>query len=63
MESQTYAIPSLSKVFKQKPAVTYRKNKLLSDYFLKNGIENQQLHSNVAPCGILPTNKYSLTDQ
>ena len=43
--------PKLSKIFKQKPTVTYRKNKSLSDHLLKNDIANQQLHSNVAPCG------------
>ena len=41
----------LSKNFKQKPTVTYRKNKSLSDHLLKNDIANQQLHSNVTPCG------------
>ena len=43
--------PKLSKIFKQKPTVTYRKNKSLSDHLFKNDIANQQLHSNVAPCG------------
>ena len=43
--------PKLSKVFKQKPTVTYPKNKSRSDYLLKNNIANQQLHSNVAPSG------------
>ena len=43
--------PKLSKIFKQKPTVTYQKNKSLSNYLLKNDIANQQLHSNVAPCG------------
>ena len=43
--------PKLSKIFKQKPTVTYRKNKCLSDHLLKHDIANQQLHSNVAPCG------------
>ena len=43
--------PKLSKIFKQKPTVTYRKNKSLSDYLLKNDIANQQNRSNVAPCG------------
>ena len=43
--------PKLSKIFIQKPTVTYRKNKSLSDHLLKNDIANQQLHSNVAPCG------------
>ena len=43
--------PTLSKIFKQKPTVTYRKDKSLSDHLLKNDIANQQLHSNVAPCG------------
>ena len=42
--------PKLSKIFKQKPTVTYRKNKSLSDHLLKNYIANQQLHSNVTPC-------------
>ena len=43
--------PKLSKIFEQLPIVTYPKNKLVSDYLLKNGIANQQLHSNVALCG------------
>ena len=43
--------PKLSKIFKQKPTVTYRKNKSLSDHLFKNDIANQQLHSNVTPCG------------
>ena len=43
--------PKLSKTFKQKPTVTYRKNKSLSDHLLKNDIANQQFHSNVTPCG------------
>ena len=43
--------PKLSKVFKQKPTVTYRKNKSLSDLLLKNDIANQQLHFNVKSCG------------
>ena len=43
--------PKLSKTFKQKPIVTYQKNKSLSDHLLKNDFANQQLHSNVAPCG------------
>ena len=43
--------PKLSKLFKQKLTVTYRKNKSLSDHLLKNDIANQQLHSNVTPCG------------
>ena len=43
--------PKLSKIFKQKPTVIYRKNKSLSDHLLKNDIANQQLHSNVVPCG------------
>ena len=42
--------PKLSKNFKQKPTVTYRKNKSLSDHLLKKDIANQQLHSNVTPC-------------
>ena len=42
--------PKLSKIFKVKPTVTYRKNKSLSDYLLKNDIANQRLHSSVAPC-------------
>ena len=41
---------NLSEIFKQKPAVTYRKSKSPSDYLLKNYVANQQLHSNVAPC-------------
>ena len=45
------SVLKLSKVFKQKPTVTYRKNKSLSDHLLKNDIANQQLHSNVTPCG------------
>ena len=36
---------------KQKPTVTYRKNKSLSDQLSNNDIANQQLHSNVAPFG------------
>ena len=43
--------PKLSKIFKQKPTVTYRKNTSLSDHLLQNDIANQQLHSNVALCG------------
>ena len=43
--------PKLSKIFKQKPTVTYGKNKSLSDHLLENDNANQQLHSNVAPCG------------
>ena len=43
--------PKLSKIFKQKPTVTYRKNRPLSDHLLKNDIANQQLHSNVALSG------------
>ena len=43
--------PKLSKIFRQKSTDTYRKNKSLSDHLLKNDIANQQLHSNVAPCG------------
>ena len=43
--------PKLSKIFKQKPTVTYGKDKSLSDHLLKNDIANQQLHSNVTPCG------------
>ena len=39
----------LSKNFKQKPTVTYRKNKSLSNSLLKNDIANQQLNSHVAP--------------
>ena len=39
--------PKLSKVFKQKPTVTYQKNKSFSDRILKNDIANQQLHFNV----------------
>ena len=42
---------NLSQIFKQNPSVTYRKNKFLSDHLLKNDIANQQLHSNVTPCG------------
>ena len=41
----------LSKIFKQKPTVTYQKDKSLSDYLLKKDIANQQLHPNVATCG------------
>ena len=41
--------PKLSKVFKQKPTVTYQKNKSLSDRILKSDIANQQLHFNVRP--------------
>ena len=43
--------PTLSKIFKQRPTVTYQKKKSLSDYLLKNGLANQQLYSNVTPCG------------
>ena len=43
--------PKLSKSFKQTATVTYRKDKSPSDHLLKNDIANQQLHSNVAPCG------------
>ena len=43
--------PKLSNIFKQKPTVTYRKSKPPSDHLLKNDIANQQLHSNVTPCG------------
>ena len=43
--------PKLSKIFKQKPTVTYQKNKSLSDNLLKNDIANQQIHSNVTPWG------------
>ena len=43
--------PKLSKIFKQKRTVNYRKNKSLSDYILKNDIANQQLHSSVTPYG------------
>ena len=43
--------PKLSKILKQKPTVTYRKNKSLSDQLSNNDIANQQLHSNVAPFG------------
>ena len=32
--------PKLSKIFKQKLTVTYRKNNSLSDYLLKNDIAN-----------------------
>ena len=35
--------PKLSKMFKKKPTVTYRKNKSLSDYLLKKDIAFQQL--------------------
>ena len=45
------ADPKLSKVFKKKPTVTYRKSKSLPYYLLKIDIANQQLHSNLAPCG------------
>ena len=41
------SVLKLSKVFKQKPTVTYRKNKSLSNHL----IANQQLHSSVTPCG------------
>ena len=43
--------PNLSKIFKQEPTVTYRKSTPLSDYLLKNDMENQQLHFNAAPFG------------
>ena len=36
---------------KQKPTVTYRKNKSLSEHLFKSDIANKQLHSNVTPCG------------
>ena len=41
------SVLKLSKVFKQKPTVTYRKNKSLSNHL----IANQQLHFSVTPCG------------
>ena len=43
--------PKLTKIFKQKPTVIYRRNKSLPDHLLKNDISNQQLHSNVTRCG------------
>ena len=43
--------PELSKTFKQKPTVTYWKNKSLVDHLLKNDIGNQQLHPNVSRHG------------
>ena len=43
--------PKLSKIFKQKPTVTYQNNKPPSDHLLRNGIANQQLHFNVTLCG------------
>ena len=43
--------PKLSTIFKQKPTVTYRKHKSLSDHLLKNDIANQQLLSNLTACG------------
>ena len=43
--------PKLSNIFKQKPIITYRKNKSLLDHLLQNDIANQQLYFNVAPCG------------
>ena len=43
--------PELSKSFKQKPTVTYWKNKSLVDHLLKNDIGNQQLHPKVSPHG------------
>ena len=42
--------PKLSKIFKQKPTVTYRRKKSLLAHLLRNDIANQQLHSNGAPC-------------
>ena len=53
------SVLKLSKVFKQKPTVTYRKNKSLSNHL----IANQQLHSSVTPCGKrkLPAIEYSQT--
>ena len=42
--------PKLSKTFKQKPTVTYRKNESLSDHLLKNDIASQHLHSSVTLC-------------
>ena len=53
-----FSLPKLSKIFKQKPSVTYRKSKSLSDHQLKNYIANHQVHSNVTPCG-----KYRLCPQ
>ena len=44
-----FSDPKLSKIFKQKPTVTYRKKKSPSDHLSNNDIANQQLHSNVAP--------------
>ena len=41
----------LSKTFKQKSTVAYRKTKLLSTYLMKNDIGNQQLHSHESACG------------
>ena len=67
--------PKLSKIFRQKPTVTYRKNKSLSDHLLQNDIPNPQLHSNVAPCGkcelcpqintakLITNNKLNLTEK
>ena len=42
--------PKLSKIFKQKPTVTHRRNKSLSGHLLRNDIANQQLHPNGAHC-------------
>ena len=41
-----------SKIYKQKPTVTYQKtNPFLITYLMKNDIANQQLRSHVLPCG------------
>ena len=45
------SVLNLSQIFKLNPTVTYRKNKFLADHLLKKDIVNQQLHSNVTPCG------------
>ena len=45
------SIPKPEIFSKQKPSVTYRKNKSLSDYLLKNDIADRKLHSNVTLCG------------
>ena len=53
-----FSDPNLLKISTQKPTVTYRKNKSLSDHLLKNDIANQILHSNATPSG-----KYKLCSQ
>ena len=45
------SIPKSEIFSKQEPSVAYRKNKLLSDYLLKNDIADRKIHSNVTPYG------------